>query len=146
MEYISTGQFSKSTDLSIRALRLYDAEQLLQPSRVDPITGYRYYTGDQVSAGYLIRQPRSCEMPLEQVNAVMRDPTRARTELLHHKAFLEQRLRDHLVMLGNLDVLIVECTDHFEVQGSRRAADCVHSQNARLANASRERRDWSSHR
>ena len=125
MKHISTGQFSKRTDLSIRALRLYDAEQLLQPSRVDPITGYRYYAGDWVSAGHLIRQLRSCEMPLEQVNAVMRDSTRARTELLHHKAFLEQRLRDHQLMLGNLDVLIVERTDHFEVKFKAVAAQPI---------------------
>ncbi len=116
MKYISIGQFSKRTDLSIRALRLYDAEQLLQPSRVDPITGYRYYTGDQLGAGHLIRQLRSCEMPLEQVKAVLRDPTQAKTELHNHKAFLEQRLLDHQQMLDNLNVLILERTDRFEVK------------------------------
>ena len=118
LKYISIGQFSKRTDLSIRALRLYDAEQLLQPSRVDPITGYRYYTADQLGMGHLIRQLRSCEMPLDQVRVVLREPQRARAELLTHRAFLEQRARDHQLMLGNLDVLIKERASDLEFEFS----------------------------
>lgn len=115
MKDISIGQFSKRTGLSIRALRLYDAEQLLEPSRVDPVTGYRYYTGDQISAGHLIRQLRSCEMPLDQVRIVMREPQRARAELMAHKAHLEQRLADHQQMLESLNALVMERTEDFEV-------------------------------
>ena len=116
MKDISIGQFSKRTGLSIRALRLYNAEQLLEPSRVDPLTGYRYYTGDQIGAGHLIRQLRSCEMPLDQVRIVMREPQRARAELLAHKAYLEQRLSDHQQMLENLNALVIERTEHFEIK------------------------------
>ena len=125
LKYISIGQFSKRTGLSIRALRLYDAEQLLEPSRVDPNSGYRYYTGDQIAAGHLIRQLRSCEMPLDQVRIVMREPLRARGELLTHKAHLEQRLSDHQQMLETLDALVIQRTGHFEnqIQVGGRAAD-----------------------
>ena len=114
MKYISIGQFSKRTGLSIRALRLYDAEQLLEPSRVDPITGYRYYTGDQIGAGHLIRQLRSCEMPLDQVRIIVREPQRARAELLSYKAHLEQRVLEHQQMLTALDALILERSDQPE--------------------------------
>ena len=115
MKYISIGQFSKRTNLSIRALRLYDAEQLLQPSRVDSVTGYRYYTADQLGLGHLIRQLRQCEMPLDQLRIVLSDPQRGRTELLAHKAHLEQRLADHQQMLESLHALIAERTGDFEV-------------------------------
>lgn len=125
MKYISIGQFSKRTDLSIRALRLYDAEQLLQPSRVDPITGYRYYTGDQLGAGHLIRQLRSCEMPLDQVRIVLREPQRARAELLAHKTHLEQRMLEHQRMLENLDVLIQERPGDLEVNFKSVAAQPI---------------------
>ena len=116
LNYISIGQFSKRTSLSIRALRLYDAEQLLQPSRVDSVTGYRYYTADQLGLGHLIRQLRSCEMPLDQVRVVLSDPPRARAALLAHKAHLEQRLADHQQMLQSLKSLIDERTGDLEVR------------------------------
>ncbi len=115
MKYISIGQFSKRTDLSIRALRLYDAEALLQPSRVDPITGYRYYTADQLGIGQLIRKLRSCEMPLDQLKLVLREPQRAREVLLEHKGHLEQRLLDHQQMLEALNTLILGGSEGFEV-------------------------------
>jgi DNA-binding transcriptional MerR regulator len=116
LKYISIGQFSKRTSLSIRALRLYDAEQLLQPSRVDAVTGYRYYTADQLGLGHLIRQLRQCEMPLDQLRVVLSEPQRARAELLAHKAHLEQRLADHQQMLESLKTLIDERPGELEVK------------------------------
>lgn len=108
MKDISIGHFSKRTSLSIRALRLYDAEQLLQPKRVDPVTGYRYYAPEQLEQGHLIRQLRDCEMPLEQLRIVLQDPQRANTALREHRQHLEQRLREHQQMLQTLNALIEE--------------------------------------
>lgn len=34
---------SRASGLSLKALRLYDANGLLVPARVDPATGYRSY-------------------------------------------------------------------------------------------------------
>ncbi|CAM5401545.1 HTH merR-type domain-containing protein OS=Streptomyces aurantiogriseus OX=66870 GN=GCM10010251_39740 PE=4 SV=1 [Streptomyces aurantiogriseus] len=45
MEWLTIGAFAKACRLSPKALRLYDELELLRPARVDPDTGYRYYTG-----------------------------------------------------------------------------------------------------
>jgi DNA-binding transcriptional MerR regulator len=42
------GEFAAFSDVSIRALRLYDRMGLLRPSHVDADSGYRYYLPDQL--------------------------------------------------------------------------------------------------
>lgn len=59
------------TQLSVKTLRHYHDVGLLHPHRVDPVTGYRYYTTDQVAAAQVIRRLRDLDMPLADVRAVL---------------------------------------------------------------------------
>ncbi|MFF0742757.1 MerR family transcriptional regulator [Streptomyces sp. NPDC004111] len=43
------GDFARHGRVSVRMLRHYDATGLLRPARVDPVSGYRYYTAAQLS-------------------------------------------------------------------------------------------------
>lgn len=45
---LKIGDFSKLTHVSVRMLRYYDNQGLLKPSYIDPATGYRLYSADQV--------------------------------------------------------------------------------------------------
>lgn len=65
------GEFASATQLSPKALRLYDEQRLLQPARIDPANGYRYYSSDQVAAGRLVRTLREMNLPLADVARVM---------------------------------------------------------------------------
>lgn len=42
-EWLSSGEMSRASGLSAKALRLYHANGLLVPARVDEATGYRGY-------------------------------------------------------------------------------------------------------
>lgn len=42
------GDFSKLSSISIRMLRHYDKVELLQPVKVDELSGYRFYSADQL--------------------------------------------------------------------------------------------------
>lgn len=42
------GEFSKITQVSVRMLRYYDEQKLLEPSYVDDYTGYRLYSAEQI--------------------------------------------------------------------------------------------------
>jgi DNA-binding transcriptional MerR regulator len=42
------GDFSRLSQVSVKALRYYDERGLLKPARVDPTSNYRYYTADQL--------------------------------------------------------------------------------------------------
>nr|WP_275585982.1 MerR family transcriptional regulator [Geodermatophilus sabuli] len=65
------GDFLRRTRLSPKALRLYGAQGLLVPDRVDPRTGYRQYGAGQVERARLIGVLRAAGMPLATVRAVV---------------------------------------------------------------------------
>lgn len=45
---LKIGDFSKISRVSIRMLRHYDEIDLLKPIQIDPFTGYRYYSEEQL--------------------------------------------------------------------------------------------------
>ena len=70
-DLLSIGTFASMTRLSIKALRLYDELELLQPLQVDPQSGYRYYGVDQLSSARMIRNMRDMDMPLATIRQVL---------------------------------------------------------------------------
>ena len=86
---LSIGEFSHLTHLSVRTLRRYHEAGLLLPATVDPATGYRYYTGEQIPTAQVIHRLRELDVPLAAVQRILdtADPgTRAElvAEHLHH--------------------------------------------------------------
>ena len=55
---LKIGDFSKLARISIRMLRYYDENGLLQPKTIDRFTGYRYYGEDQLPQAERIRALR----------------------------------------------------------------------------------------
>lgn len=47
-ELLTIGEVAKLDGITTKALRYYDAHGILKPAAVDPMTGYRYYTPDQM--------------------------------------------------------------------------------------------------
>jgi DNA-binding transcriptional MerR regulator len=83
---LTIGDFSRATHLSIKTLRYYHRVRLLEPARVDPDTGYRHYTTDQIPVAQVIRRFRDLDMPVEQIQAVLRAqdlPARSRLISAH---------------------------------------------------------------
>jgi len=68
---LTVGDFSRITQLSVKTLRHYHEVGLLAPATVNPGTGYRYYSADQVPAAQVIRRLRDLEMPVGEVKAVL---------------------------------------------------------------------------
>jgi DNA-binding transcriptional MerR regulator/effector-binding domain-containing protein len=71
---LTVGDFSRITHLSVKTLRHYHQVGLLEPVTVNPDTGYRYYSGDQVPTAQVIRRLRDLEMPVAEVKAVLAAP------------------------------------------------------------------------
>lgn len=91
---LAIGDFSRATHLSIKTLRYYHRVRLLEPAEVDPDTGYRRYTTDQIPAAQVIRRFRDLDMPVEQIHAVLQAPDLAtRNRLIAvHLSHLEAEL------------------------------------------------------
>jgi DNA-binding transcriptional MerR regulator len=68
------GDFSRATHLSVKTLRNYHRLGLLRPTQVDPDTGYRRYSPDQIPTAQIIRRFRELDMPLDQIARVLEAP------------------------------------------------------------------------
>ena len=90
---LTIGEFAAATQLTAKALRLYDDQALLRPTTTDSVTGYRYYGSDQVATGRFIRALRDMNLSLERVAQVLESDAALRQILL--RSFLadaEERL------------------------------------------------------
>ncbi|MEV4620328.1 MerR family transcriptional regulator [Asanoa sp. NPDC049573] len=68
---LTIGEFGRRTGLSAKALRLYEVSGLLRPASVDPATGYRRYSVEQVERARRISLLRQIDMPLAVVAEVL---------------------------------------------------------------------------
>ncbi|HSM57827.1 MAG TPA: MerR family transcriptional regulator [Candidatus Sulfomarinibacteraceae bacterium] len=65
------GEFSRFSRVSVKMLRHYDRLGLLQPAHVDPFTGYRYYTADQLPRLQRIIALKDLGFSLEQIDSLL---------------------------------------------------------------------------
>jgi DNA-binding transcriptional MerR regulator len=80
---LSIGDFSRATHLTVKTLRHYQEAGLLEPAQIDPRTGYRRYTTDQIPTAQVIRRFRDVDMPLTSIQAVLAAPNvESRNELI----------------------------------------------------------------
>jgi len=67
------GRVARLAQVSVRTLRHYDDLGLLKPSHVDPLTGYRHYTPEQVLRLHRILVLRDLGVPLAQIGGLLDD-------------------------------------------------------------------------
>jgi DNA-binding transcriptional MerR regulator len=86
--------FSRASSLSVKTLRAYHEGGILVPARVEPATGYRRYTADQLADAAIITRLRALDLPLDKVRRVIqaRDPELTRKILAEHEIAMQERL------------------------------------------------------
>lgn len=65
------GQFSKITKVTVKALRFYEEEGLIEPEYVDVSNGYRYYSTDQLPRVYRIVALRQCGFGIPEIRRIL---------------------------------------------------------------------------
>ena len=65
------GEFSRITRVTIDTLRHYDALGLLKPAKVDPFTGYRYYSARQLASLHRILALKEVGFSLEEIARIL---------------------------------------------------------------------------
>src|SRR5215211_5047759 len=109
----SIGEMARASGLTVSALRFYDQAGVLVPAFVDPDTGYRWYSQEQVKPARLVAGLRRVGMPLSeiaQVLALCGDRLAVRRLLDAHLRRLEDGLADARRELSRVHALI----DHEE--------------------------------
>lgn len=91
---LSIGDFARLGLVSVRMLRHYDGIGLLEPARVDPVTGYRWYDAAQLPRLNRILALKDLGFTLDQVSGMVEDRVSAE-ELrgmlrLRHAELVEQ--------------------------------------------------------
>lgn len=69
----SIGEFSKLSRVTVDTLRHYDALGLLKPAKVDPFTGYRYYSAKQLMPLNRIIALKEVGFSLEEIARILHD-------------------------------------------------------------------------
>lgn len=101
-----TGEFSKIARVSRRSLHYYDEIGLLKPAVIDPETGYRYYSAQQLPRLNRILALKDLGLTLDQIARMLRDDVsddEIQGMLLLQKAELEQSLADDLRRLRTIE-------------------------------------------
>ena len=102
---LTIGEMSRASALPISALRFYDKEGVLVPHSVDPHTGYRWYTDDQLRDARVIAGMRRVGVPIRDMMAVLTGPE-PHSCLDAHLRNLEDGLADARAELGRIHRLI----------------------------------------
>ncbi|MET0902205.1 MAG: glyoxalase superfamily protein [Acidimicrobiales bacterium] len=97
---ISIGQFASLTWLSPKALRLYQAQGLLEPAGVDPSSGYRYYAPFQIPIARRIGLLRRAGVSLADIAVFLEAPTKEQIDQWRRDLDVEiaerRQLLDHV--------------------------------------------------
>ena len=110
---IKIGEFSKLVQVPVATLRYYDQLGLLKPVEVDDLTGYRYYSVDQLPRLHRILTLKGLGFSLEQIGIVLAEglsPEQLRgmlrlrqAQITEHMLMMKQQLSDVEVRLQQIE-------------------------------------------
>ncbi len=110
---IKIGDFSKLSQVSIKALRYYDEMGLLKPIHVDRFTGYRYYSASQLARLNRILALKDLGFSLEQIAQVLNEGVsleQLRGMLRLKRAELQQHISDEQDRLARIEARLNDIT------------------------------------
>jgi DNA-binding transcriptional MerR regulator len=121
---LAIGDFSRATHLTVKTLRHYHETGLLEPAQIDPQTGYRRYTTEQIPVAQIIKRFRDLDMPLNEIRAVLSAPdVQARIDLIAaHLKRLENDLARTQTAVASLRNLLEHPAPAVDI-GRRRAEE-----------------------
>ena len=70
---LKIGEFSRLSQISIKALHIYDERGLLKPEHVDRFTSYRYYSLQQLPRAHRIMALKEMGLSLDQIGGVLNE-------------------------------------------------------------------------
>lgn len=112
-ELFQIGDVAKMYHVSVGTLRHYEQIGLLRPERVDPKTGYRYYSVRQFELLNNIRYLRALGMPLEEITSYIqnRDVDTIEEKLRHQKELIERKKQELDCIERKIDNRLAQIAD-----------------------------------
>ena len=115
------GELAKATGLSAKTIRFYEAEGLIpNPPRTD--SGYRAYTGTDVTRLEFILKAKRLGLSLDEIKGILRLHDRSKPTCVHVRSLLEEKVaqieaaiqdllgfKEELQSLGDHATSMVDC-------------------------------------
>ncbi len=104
---LKIGDFSKLSQITVKALRLYDQLGLLKPAYVDDFTAYRYYSADQLPRLNRILALKDLGFSLEQIAKLLDEnlpPAEIRGMLRLKQAELQGLVEEEQARLWRIEI------------------------------------------
>lgn len=89
------GLFSKMNRITTKTLRHYDEIGLLKPAYVDEMTGYRYYTSEQLPILHRIMTLKQMGLSLTDISKVIDNPVSVEVFLRLKEKELQETVAEH---------------------------------------------------
>ncbi len=109
---LKIGDFSRFGRVSVKTLRYYDEIGLLKPVRVDELTGYRFYSADQLARLYKIDGMKNLGLSLDEIKLFF-DENQKSGALIALLRIKQKEAHDHLreeqKRLKNLEEWLQKC-------------------------------------
>ena len=65
------GEIASFFNVSVKAIRVYEKKGIIMPVKIDPVTGYRYYTADQVQTLDALLELKMLGFSLAEIKNIM---------------------------------------------------------------------------
>lgn len=123
------GDFSKITQLTVKALRYYDQEEILKPSYRNEENGYRFYDDNDFKKARLILLLRKLQFSVAEIKDVVagyENSSDLPYFLEEKKKIIEARIEEEKLLLKSIDLYInydQEGDDHIEYIVSKQNID-----------------------
>jgi DNA-binding transcriptional MerR regulator/DNA gyrase inhibitor GyrI len=106
---LSIGEFSRVTQLTIKALRLYHEKGILIPDRIDYDSKYRYYRSSAVEKALVIKRLKDMGFSLQEIKEIVQecsDDTQVAAFVEKKLQAVEDTLRQYMEMKQNLSLFL----------------------------------------
>ena len=100
------GEFSKLSKTTIKTLRYYDTEGLLQPETVDTFTGYRLYSTKQLIELHRIQELRQIGLSIIEVKQIMQSQKTMFEILENRRAEVIAELNNNQEQLSRIEFIL----------------------------------------
>jgi DNA-binding transcriptional MerR regulator len=101
------GNFARLANISVRALRFYDAIGLLPPLQVDPDSGFRHYGPGQIARLLQIRELQDLGFSLAHIREMLRrdvPATSLRPLMEQRRSELKDHIREDVARLARIEL------------------------------------------
>lgn len=68
---LKIGQIAAFFNVSVKAIRIYEKKGIIIPAKIDPDTGYRYYTADQVQTLAALLELKALGFSLSEIKSII---------------------------------------------------------------------------